>query len=72
MVMQFKLVCKNSFRTLNTFTFINVPLQRLADNNVSTLLEIMKKFKKPQRPTANKGKSDFMPYNKSILTRVIA
>ena len=45
----------------------------MADNNVSTLLEIMKKFKKPQRPTAGKAhKSDFMPYNKSILTRVIA
>jgi len=47
LVIQFKLVCKNSFRTLNTFTFINLPLQKLADNNVSTLLEIMKKFKKP-------------------------
>lgn len=43
---QFKLVDKNSYRTINTFNFINIPLQKIHDNNVSTLLEIISKLKK--------------------------
>jgi hypothetical protein len=71
------LIEKSSFKTLNTFSFINVPLAKIQDNNVSTLMEILNKFKKQSNlKGANKKKSasanDFIPYNKSILTRVIA
>lgn len=74
LLIQFKLINKRNFKTINTFSFINVPLAKAADNNVSTLLEIMKKTKKQQRNPRRKANSkvDFMPYNKSILTRVIA
>ena len=66
---------KNTFKTNNSFTFINLPLSKVADNNVSTLLEILKKYKKPtkqSKKSATNAKADFLPYNKSILTRVIA
>ena len=75
LVIQFKLVDKTTFKTNNSFTFINLPLSRVNDNNVSTLLEILKKYKKPTKQgkkTAASSKADFLPYNKSILTRVIA
>jgi hypothetical protein len=80
-IIQFKLVNKNSFKTSNTISFINVPLAKQGDNNINTLLEIMKKFKrqqnhKPPTTTSKKKqnliKTDFMPFNKSILTRVLA
>lgn len=77
-VIQFKLIDHESFKTKNTFTFINVPLSKQADNNVSTLLEILKKFKKqqnqkpPTQPKKKDQKADFLPFNKSILTRVMA
>ena len=74
LVIQFKLVNKNTYKTLNTFTFINTPLVKINDNNVSTLLEILKKFKKQTVPSGKKqkAKNEFLPYNKSILTRVIS
>ena len=75
MTIQFKLVEKNSFKTLNTFSFINVPLAKVQDNNLTTLLEILNKFKKQANPkggSKKKNQNDFIPYNKSILTRVIA
>lgn len=80
-VIQFKLVHKETFRTQNTFSFINIPLAKQNDNNVNTLLEILKKFKKtsnakPPMSMASKkkpqAKNDFLPFNKSILTRVMA
>lgn len=78
-VIQFKLIDKKSFKTNNTFTFINVPLSKQSDNNVNTLLEILKKFRKQQNQkhttvAKKKGgvKADFLPFNKSILTRVMA
>ena len=46
LVMQFKIVNKNSSKTVNTFSFINTPLAKVQDNNICTLLEILKKFKK--------------------------
>jgi len=46
LVIQFKIVNKHTYNTLNTFSFINVPLARQQDNNICTLLEILKKFKK--------------------------
>ena len=74
LTIQFKLVEKSSYKTMNTFSFINVPLAKVQDNNVTTLLEIMKKFKKQSsmKTSKKKSNSDFIPYNKSILTRVMA
>ena len=46
LIIQFKLVNKNSYKTINTFSFINVPLSKIQDNNVATLIEILNKFKK--------------------------
>ena len=45
-VIQFKLVDKISYKTENTFSFINLPMAKIQDNNIGTLLEILKKFKK--------------------------
>lgn len=64
-LIQFKIVSKDSERTLNTISFLNLPLSKAMDPNVMTLQEIMIKFN-------GGGKRDFMPYNKSILTRVLA
>ena len=77
LVVQFKLVDKNTYKSLNTFNFINLPLSKLQDNNVTTLLEILNKSKKanslgPYIGKSKKGQNDFIPYRKSILTRVIA
>jgi hypothetical protein len=75
LTIQFKLVEKDTYKTLNSFSFINVPLAKIQDNNVSTLIEILNKFKKQAAMKGfakKKGTSDFIPYNKSILTRVIA
>ncbi len=72
-VMQFKLVDKNSFKTQNTFSFVNLPLSKQGDNNVNTLLEILKKLKKNQKSKKKANLNpDFLPFNKSILTRVMA
>lgn len=80
LTIQFKLVDKKTFKTMNTFTFINLPLQKTNDNNVSTLVEILNKFKRQQHPQSGRPPrhhkkpqpTEFIPYNKSILTRVIA
>ena len=77
LVIQFKLVNKHTYKTQNTFSFINTPLAKVADNNISTLLEILKKFKKQTTAGSSQKKkaapkNDFLPFNKSILTRVIA
>jgi hypothetical protein len=73
LLIQFKLIDKRNFKTVNTFSFINVPLAKITDCNVNTLLEIMKKSKKMQRQGGKKKmKPDFLPFNKSILTRVLA
>lgn len=72
LLVQFKLVDKASYRTLNTLNFINIPLAKMQDNNVSTLLEIMNKLKKPSRAARPSRKENFIPYRKSIMTRVLA
>lgn len=72
LVIQFKLVNKHTYKTVNTFTFINVPLAKIADNNISTLLEILRKFKLQTKKLKTKKGTEYVPYNKSILTRVIA
>ena len=70
LVIQFKLVDKVTYKTDNTFSFINLPMAKVQDNNIGTLLEILKKFKKQN--LRKKQNQEFIPYNKSILTRVIA
>ena len=78
LVIQFKLVDKNTYKSLNTFNFINLPVGKLQDNNVSTLIEILNKSKKMNSlgpyigHNKKKAHQDFIPYRKSILTRVIA
>ena len=46
LLIQFKLVEKQSYKTRNTFSFINIPLSKSQDNNVTTLVEVLNKFKK--------------------------
>jgi hypothetical protein len=64
-LIQFKLVKRDSLKTQNTFSFINVPTLKLADINLATLFEIINKSK------SNKQNKEFLPYNKSILTRIM-
>jgi len=64
--MQFKLVRKDTLKTQNTITFINIPASKINDVNIVTLTEILGKQKNPST-NANK----FLPYNKSIMTRII-
>lgn len=71
-MVQFKLVDKSSYRTINTLNFINIPLSKMQDNNVSTLLEIMNKLKRPTKTQRAPKKENFIPYRKSIMTRVLA
>jgi hypothetical protein len=74
-LIQFKLVDKRSFKSLNTFSFINIPFSKILDVNVSTLLEILNKFKRncgEMKQGKGKSQNEFIPYNKSILTRVVA
>lgn len=69
-VMQFKLVRKDSLRIVNTQTFVNVPVSKLADTNLSTLIEIVSKQNQKQERKPGK-KETFLPFNKSILTRIL-
>ena len=57
LTIQFKLVEKSTYKTLNTFSFINVPLAKSQDNNVTTLLEIMNKFKKQSNIKTSRKKN---------------
>lgn len=42
-IMQFKLVRKDAMKVVNTQTFINLPISKMHDINISTLLEIVHK-----------------------------
>ena len=42
-IMQFKLVKKDSMKIINTQTFINLPISKISDINISTLTEIIQK-----------------------------
>ena len=42
-IMQFKVVRKDTLKILNTQTFVNVPISKMNDINVSTLMEIIHK-----------------------------
>ena len=74
--MQFKLVRKDTMKILNTHTFINLPTSKMQDCNISTLMEIIQKQNSTMGQSSNikkpaKGKEQFLPYNKSILTRIL-
>jgi len=45
-LMQFKLVHKDTMKTHNTFSVINIPATKMNDANVVTLLEILHKQNK--------------------------
>ena len=40
-IMQFKLVRKDTMKIVNTQTFVNCPTSKLNDTNISTLVEII-------------------------------
>jgi hypothetical protein len=69
-LIQFKLVRKDNKRTHNVQTFVNIPTSKQLDINIATLIEIVGK----QNLMANNKKKtsvQFLPYNRSILTRVL-
>ena len=79
-MIQFKLVRKDTMKTFNTQTFINVPTSKSTDINLHTLIEIIQKQNQKKGGTAAnsaynskpKSKKDqFLPFNKSILTRIL-
>jgi hypothetical protein len=43
-VIQFKLVNRETQKKFNTLTFLNAPMGRLSDPNVSTLQEVLVKL----------------------------
>ena len=57
-LLQFKLV--SGSETRNTISFLNLPSNNMDDINVQTLKQIL-----------TKTKINFLPYNKSILTRIL-
>jgi len=75
-IMQFKLVRKDTMKIMNTQTFINLPISKTSDINISTLMEIIQKQNssvsaQQQKRSGAKKDSQFLPYNKSILTRIL-
>ena len=42
-VMQFKIVRRDTLKTQNTITFINLPASKMDDVNITTLTEILSK-----------------------------
>ena len=64
-MIQFKLIKRSTLKECNTISFVNVPSSKLADVNVSTLLEIINKS------NGSKSNRDYLPFNKSILTRIM-
>lgn len=72
-IMQFKLVRKDTLKILNTHTFVNVPISKMGDINVATLMEIIQKQNSSNggNKKTNRKDQQFLPYNKSILTRIL-
>ena len=69
--MQFKLVRKDTMKVVNTQTYVNLPTTKMNDINSSTLIEIIQKQNQQGQSTRGKKKEQFLPYNKSILTRIL-
>ena len=77
-LVQFKLVRRDTGKTHNVQTFINVPTSKQFDINLATLIEIVSKQNSSNANPSQtnllaqkRRKVQFLPYNKSILTRVI-
>ena len=74
-IMQFKLVRKETMKILNTISFVNMPISKATDINLSTLTEIIQKQNSQTGGAITKKlsskKEQFLPYNKSILTRIM-
>ena len=70
-MIQFKLVRKDTMKTFNTQTFINVPSSKQGDINLATLNEIVAKQSAQKAVKAKSRKDTFLPFNKSILTRIL-
>ena len=74
-LVQYKLVSRTSGKTHNVQSFINVPTSKLHDINLQMLIEIISKQNQnnanPAMQQKKKQTVTFLPYNKSILTRVI-
>lgn len=64
-LIQFKLVNRNTSEVTNTISFINVPESKQSDANLVNLLEII------QKQSMSGNHKTYLPFNKSILTRVI-
>ena len=58
---------KDTLKTYNTFSFLKVPTNKQSDVNIATLSEIVGKFFCEVKPASK----EFIPYNRSILTRII-
>ena len=73
-LIQFKLVHKFTLKQVNTFSFINMPSNKASDINLEILQEILSK-QSQKRTYAKRVSSaihrDYLPYNKSILTRIL-
>lgn len=79
-MIQFKLVRTVDMRTHNTFTFVNLPGTKQQDINYRTLSEIIFKLndhpfitshQKSMSLSKETSTQQYLPYNKSILTRVL-
>jgi len=70
-MIQFKLVRKDTLKTQNTFSFVNMPASKSADINIVTLSEIVQKQNVNSLKNRRANREQFLPYNKSILTRIL-
>lgn len=61
-LVQFKLVSPQTGKSLNTLTFVNMTARKSQDVNYKVLAEVVSKIE---------TKTDFLPYNKAILTRIL-
>ena len=71
-MIQFKLINKETNKKVNTVSFVNVPLAKMTDSNISIIQDVMIKINGVAPSTVGKKKEMYIPYNKSILTRIIA
>ena len=67
MLVQFKLVNPDTVKVFNTLSFVNMPQNKVGDINCQTFSEILAKFNE----SSTRRPIDFLPYNKSILTRIV-
>ena len=66
-LIQFKLVKRDTLKVLNTLSFINMAESKIHDVNLRILNEITCRLNE----SASHLNNEFLPYNKSILTRIV-